>query len=149
MQRDEALAFLNATALNLGTGVTVIEGSKANDDDYVSGIGAPADGVACEIIGFHDGIAQMTDEKGKVTGERSFIVIDLLGKDGAPYRVNMRKLTINKSAAAKHGFLGKFSAVKTKLTDLNGRLLTITRTVREMDEDRGYQVIRSLDYVIE
>ena len=149
MQRDEALAFLNATALNLGTGVTVVEGSHAKDDDFVSGIGAPADGVQCEIIGFHDGIAQIIDEKGKVTDERSFIVIDLLGKDGAPYRVNIRKLTINRSSAARHGFLGKFSAVKAKLEALNGHLLTITRTVREMDQERGYQVIRTLDYVIE
>ena len=148
MEREDARALLNATALNLGTGVVVVENSHANDDDIVSGIGAPAENVPCEILGFHDGIAQTTDKEGKVTDERSFLVVDLLGSDGAPYRVNIRRLTQNKGLAAKYGFLGKFSAVKAKLTALVGKTFTPTRIVSQMDETLGYRRITEYNYTI-
>lgn len=147
MTRDEAQALFNATALNLGTGLTVVEGSSAKDDDLVSGIGAPKDGVACTIVGFHDGIAEGKDSNGNKT-EQSFLVIDLFGEDGAPYRVNIRRLTKNKGLAAKYGFLGKFGVVKDKIKNLINKNLTINTTTTQYNEDLGYDQVIDCRYTI-
>lgn len=147
MTRDEAQALFNATALNLGTGLTVVEGSSAKDDDLVSGIGAPKDGVACTIVGFHDGIAEGKDSNGNKT-EQSFLVIDLFGEDGAPYRVNIRRLTKNKGLAAKYGFLGKFGVVKDTLKNLINKNLTINTTTTQYNEDLGYDQVIDCRYTI-
>lgn len=147
MTRDEAQALFNATALNLGTGLTIVEGSSAKDDDLVSGIGAPKDGVRCTIVGFHDGIAEGKDSKGNKT-EQSFLVIDLFGDDGAPYRVNIRRLTKNKALAAKYGFLGKFGVVKEKVKGLINSTLTIDATTTQYDDELGYDKIVDCRYTI-
>ena len=143
MTRDEAQALFNATALNLGSNLTIVAGREANAEDMVSGIGAPKDGVRCTIIGFHDGVAK--DNK---DNEQSFLVVDLLGDDGAPYRVNIRRLTKNKSLAAKYGFLGKFGVVKEKIRGLVDHSLTITSTTTQFDESFGYDRVIGCDYVI-
>lgn len=147
MTRDEAQALFNATALNLGTGLTVVEGSSAKDDDLVSGIGAPKDGVVCTIIGFHDGVAEGKDSKGNKT-EQSFLIIDLLGEDGAPYRVNIRRLTKNKGLAAKYGFLGKFGVVKEKVKNLIDNTLTINETSKQYNDELGYDQVVDCKYTI-
>ena len=147
MTRDEAQALFNATAFNLGTGLTVVEGSSAKDDDLVSGIGAPKDGVVCTIVGFHDGVAEGKDSKGNKT-EQSFLIIDLLGYDGAPYRINLRRLTKNKGLAAKYGFLGKFGAVKEKIKGLVDKTLTINVTTTQYDDNFGYDRVTDCSYTI-
>ena len=147
MTRDEAKALFDATALNLGTGLKVVEGSSAKDDDLVSGIGAPKDGVRCTIVGFHDGVAEGKDSKGNRT-EQSFLVIDLFGEDGAPYRVNIRRLTKNKGLAAKYGFLGKFGVVKEKVKSLIDKALTIDATTTRYNDELGYDQIVDCRYTI-
>ena len=147
MTRDEAQALLNATALNLGTGLTVVEGSTAKDDDLVSGIGAPKDGIVCTIIGFHDGVAEGKDSKGNKI-EQSFLVLDLIGEDGAPYRVNIRRLTKNKGLAAKYGFLGKFGVVKEKVKSLIDNTLTINETSTQYNDELGYDQVVDCRYTI-
>ena len=147
MTRDEAQALLNATALNLGTGLKVIEGSTAKDDDLVSGIGAPKDGVACTIIGFHDGVAEGKDSKGNKI-EQSFLVLDLIGEDGAPYRVNIRRLTKNKGLAARYGFLGKFGVVREKVKNIINKTLTINETSTQYNDELGYDQIVDCRYSI-
>lgn len=147
MTRDEAQALFNATALNLGTGLKVIEGSSAKDDDLVSGIGAPKDGVVCTIVGFRDGTAEGKDSKGNKT-EQSFIIIELLGSDGAPYRVNIRRLTKNKGLAAKYGFLGKVGVVKEKIKGFVDKTLTINATTTQYDDELGYDRVTDCSYTI-
>ena len=147
MTRDEAKALFDATAFNLGTGLTVVEGSSAKDDDLVSGIGAPKDGVHCTIVGFHDGIAEGKDSKGNKI-EQSFLIIDLLGEDGAPYRVNIRRLTKNKGLAAKYGFLGKFGTVKEKVKNLIDKVLTIDETTTQYNDELGYDQVTDCIYTI-
>lgn len=147
MTRDEAQALFNATAFNLGTGLKVVEGSSAKDDDLVSGIGAPKDGVSCTIVGFHDGIAEGKDSKGNKI-EQSFLIIDLFGEDGAPYRVNIRRLTKNKGLAAKYGFLGKFGVVKEKIKSLIDSTLTIKETSTQYNDELGYDQVVDCKYTI-
>ena len=147
MTRDEAKALFDATAFNLGTGLTVVEGSSAKDDDLVSGIGAPKDGVHCTIVGFHDGIAEGKDSKGNKI-EQSFLIIDLFGEDGAPYRVNIRRLTKNKGLAAKYGFLGKFGTVKEKVKNLIDKVLTIDETTTQYNDELGYDQVTDCIYTI-
>ena len=147
MTRDEAKALFDATAFNLGTGLTVVAGSSAKDDDLVSGIGAPKDGVRCTIVGFHDGIAEGKDSKGNKT-EQSFLIIDLFGEDGAPYRVNIRRLTKNKGLAAKYGFLGKFGTVKEKVKNLIDKTLTIDATTTQYNDELGYDQVTDCRYTI-
>ena len=87
------------------------------------------------------------DSKGNKT-EQSFLVIDLFGEDGAPYRINIRRLTKNKGLAAKYGFLGKFGVVKEKVKSLIDKTLTIDATTTHYNDELGYDQIVECRYTI-